>query len=59
MKEKFNCPENKGTQLIVDGEDDVKLISIMTPWENKFRQEWIVCLEGDELERFKKAVAAL
>tara|TARA_R110002033_G_scaffold25265_4_gene58641 strand:+ start:3868 stop:4047 length:180 start_codon:yes stop_codon:yes gene_type:complete len=59
MKAYFNCPENDGTQLIVDGEDDTKLISIMTPWKDKFRQEWIVCLEGEELARFKKAVAEL
>ena len=59
MKAKFNCPENIGTQLIIDGEDDTKLISIMTPWKDKFRQEWIVCLEGAELDRFKDAVARL
>jgi hypothetical protein len=59
MKTYFNCPENDGTQLIVDGEDTPALISIMTPWEGKFRKEWIVGLEGDELERFKKAIAEL
>jgi len=60
MKERFNCPENKGTQLVIDNEDDeFKLISIMTPWENNLRQEWVVCLSGDDLQRFKDTVAAL
>jgi len=59
MKDKFKCPENKGYMLVVDGEDETKLISIFTPWKDKFRQEHIICLEGDELQRFKEAVARL
>lgn len=59
MKESFKCPENKGYTLAVDNDDEATLISILTPWKDKFRQEYIVCLDGDELQRFKEAVARL
>ena len=59
MVDTFDCPENPNTQLRVDSDDENKIISILTPRKNGFRAEWLVCLEGEELARFKKVVAAL
>lgn len=59
MKDKFYCPENPNTKLIVNGEhEDFKMISIITP-HGRGWMENIVCLQGEELDRFKKAVAQL
>lgn len=59
MTDTFECPENKGTTLKVQKDDDQAMISILTPWEGRFRDEFIVCLNQDELARFKAVVADL
>ena len=57
--EKFDCPENKGTSLKIDSDDEIVLVSILTPWKNRLQEEHIVCLDKEELQRFKQAVANL
>lgn len=59
MTDTFECPENKGTTLKVQKDDNQAMISILTPWVGRFRDEFIVCLSADELERFKAVVSEL
>jgi hypothetical protein len=59
---KFSCTENTengGTHLWVDNEHNEPSIHIIGPWENGTRKELVVCLEGEQLEEFKRQVAAL
>jgi hypothetical protein len=59
MKSEFVCPENQTVLIVNNRGDDLKTISVLTPWEGRGRWEYVVCLEGEELERFKEAVAKL
>lgn len=59
MKSEFLCPENQTVLIVNNHDDDLKAISVLTPREGLTRCEYVVCLEGEELERFKAAVAKL
>ena len=61
-KEKFSCTENTengGVHLWIDTEYDEPTIHMLGQWEGGFRKENVVCLDKEQLQEFKKQVAAL
>lgn len=62
IQNRISCNENTengGTHLWLDNEGNEPSIHILGQWENKVRKELVVCLGGDELQEFKRQVAAL
>ncbi len=60
-KDKFSCTENTengGTHLWIDSEYEPS-IHVMGQWENGIRKELVVCFSEEQLEEFKRQVAAL
>lgn len=58
-KQWFDCEENLGQRMTVENDGDgAAIIAVISPIKNGWR-ELPVCLTGEELERFKSAVAAL
>ena len=56
---KFSCVENDNTHLWIDNEDNEPSIHVLGPWENGLRKELVVCFNEEQLEEFKRQVAAL
>ena len=62
IQSRISCNENTedgGTHIWIDNEDNEPSIHILGQWENKVRKELVVCLGADELQEFKRQVAAL